>query len=497
MYGMPSNFRWRRYQLEVIEYALKAFRKGYRNVLIDAPTGFGKSLVNYCIAREMGSAFYTTPQVVLLDQIEKDPLLDIAVVKGRSNYPCLVDRNKTAANGRCIINRRFRCQEACPYKLAKRKAMEHPIAAMSFAYLIYDRFLPEEYSFGNRKLIIVDEADDIESWAEEFGSFKFRVNQDFNDIDDVIAWAHAVLKNVNRRIAELEVLDELTEKEAEELDRLRKYAIKLSVFLRKVEENRRNWVFEKEGDYLVVKPVNVGDIVNELIWSRGEYRLASSATIIDREMFCRTTGLNPKETVIIKVPAIFKKENRPVYYCPVAKMTKEERENGYDRIVGVIEKIAERHKGEKGLIHAHSYEIAREIYRRLSVDRRVIIHDSSSRDRMFREFSEAKDDAVFISVGFNRGVDLKYDQCRWQVITKVPFPDQADIRVRELWVNRKAWKWARYQAVKNLVQACGRIVRAEDDYGITYILDESFGHLFRYKREFPAWFVEAVSEVEV
>jgi len=38
--------------------------------------------------------------------------------------------------------------------------------------------------------------------------------------------------------------------------------------------------------------------------------------------------------------------------------------------------------------------------------------------------------------------------------------------------------------------------RAEDDYGVTYILDESFGYLFRYKSQFPKWFVEAVEEVE-
>ena len=493
-FGLPSDFKFRRYQKEVIEYAIRAFRKGYRNVLIDAPTGFGKSLVNYCIAKWVGEALYTTPQVVLLDQLEKDPLLDIAVVKGRANYPCTIDRKKTAANARCVTDRRFKCYEECPYRIAKARALAHSISAMSFAYLIYDRFLPEDKSFGNRKLIIVDEADDLEGWAEEFGSFKFKVGkQDFKDMDDVVIWAKAVLKNVNKRIDELEMMDELTEKEVEELEKLKKYRIKLMVFLNKVDLDRNNWVFEKKDDYLIVKPVNVGDILNDLIWSRGEYRIASSATIIDRVMFCKTTGLNPNETVIIKVPAIFPKERRPVYYYPVAKMTKEERVNGYDKMVDAIVKISERHKGEKGIVHAHSYEIAREIVRRLSMDgRRIIYHDESNRMRMFREFVRAEDDAIFIAVGFERGVDLKYDMCRWQVITKVPFPDQSDIRVRELWVNRKAWNWARYQAIKSLVQMCGRIVRAEDDYGVTYVLDESFGYLFRYKKQFPKWFLESV-----
>jgi len=495
-FGLPEGFRWRPKQAEVIKAALKAFRYGFRNVLIDAAVGFGKSLVNYCIAKRFRNAIYTTPQIALLDQIERDPLLDIAVVKGRDNYPCVVERGKTAANGRCVRDRRFKCYEDCPYKIAKARALAHPIAAMSFAYLIVDRFLPDEYSFGNRELIIVDEADDLEGWAEEFGSFRFKVEQEFKDIDDVVVWAKAVLKNTRKRIDELESYPELTDEKVKELDKLRKYEMKMIVFLNKVTEKPNNWVFELQDGYLVVKPVNVGDILNELVWSRGKYRIASSGTIIDKEMFCKTTGLNPKETFIIKVGSIFPVERRPVYYYPVAKMTKEERVNGYDRIADVVAEIVRKHKGQRGICHAHAYEIAREIYKRVSGLNgvRVAIHDEKSRRRVFKRFLDGEIDFL-ISVGFNRGIDLKYDLARYQIITKIPYADLNDIRVRELLVNRKSWNWFRYQAIKGLVQAYGRIVRAEDDWGVTYILDESFAHLFRYKSQFPSWFIEAVREV--
>ena len=492
----PYGMKFRPKQREAVYYAIKAIESGFRNVLMELPTGIGKSLANFAIAKYFNEkygwrAFYTTPQVVLLEQIEKDPVLDIAVVKGRANYHCVIDRGKTAANARCITGK-FRCFEECPYKLAKRRALMYWISAMSFAYLIYDRFVPEEFSFGNRELIIVDEADDLEGWAEEFGSFKFKTDNEFKDIDDVIIWAKAVLKNVNRKIAELESEYELTDAQVKELEKLKKYRIKLTVFLTKVRENPRNWVFEKQKEYLIVKPVNVGQILQELVWSRGRYRICSSATIISKDMFCKYCGLKEHETFMIKASSIFPKENRPVYYVPIAKMTKEERVNGYDKIVDAIVKIAEKHRGEKGLICAHSYEIAKEIYKRLSVDRTVIAHDEKNRMKMFKRFVEAKDDAIFIAVGFERGIDLKYDMCRWMCICKVPFPDQSDIRVRELWVNRKAWNWVRWNAIKTLIQACGRLVRAPDDYGVVYILDESFGYLVRYKKQFPEWFLESV-----
>jgi len=194
-------------------------------------------------------------------------------------------------------------------------------------------------------------------------------------------------------------------------------------------------------------------------------------------------------------------ENRRVYFWPVAKMTKELRSDNYGVMAEAVAKIVEKHLGDRGICHAHSYEMAKEIYDRLINSNvveeygvRVAMHNSKDRKEVFKKFLDGRIDFL-ISVGFNRGIDLKYDLARYQVITKVPFPDTSDIRVREIWVNRKAWNWARYQAIKNIVQAYGRIVRAKDDWGVTYILDSSFGHLFRYKRQFPKWFVEAVKEV--
>ena len=442
---LAKEISWRPKQKEAVLTAIKAFEKGYRNVLIDAPVGFGKTIVNYCIAEYMHKkygvdVFYTTPQVALLDQIENDRILGsrIAVVKGRDNYRCTIDPSKTAANGRCRYDRRFRCYTKCPYKVAKDIAMSHWISAMSFAYLIYDRFLPEGHGFGNRGMIIVDEADDLEGWAEEFGSFRFKVSQRFDSIDEVVAWAKAVLKNVNSRIDFYESCDVLSDREVKELDKLRKYAIKLNVFLSKVEKDKRNWVFEVKDNYLIVKPVNVGEILEDMIWSRGRYRIASSGTIINKEMFCKTTGLRLKDTVMIKVGSIFPVENRKVIYWPVAKMTKDLRDKNYDVISSAVVKILENHVGERGICHAHSYELAQKIYERILYSNiwtdygvRVAVHSSKDRKDVFKRFLNGEIDFL-ISVGFNRGIDLKYDLARFQIIVKVPYPDTSDVRVREL-----------------------------------------------------------------
>lgn len=483
---------WRPKQRETIDKCVQLVRIGIKNVLIDAPTGFGKSLVNYHIAKELHEkygyrAYYLTPQVALLDQIERDKNLDIAVIKGRENYPCFYGKN--CAVGLCRKLRTFKCDKVCPYRRAKERAMNHWITAASFAYYIMERMFAGELK--DREVIIVDEADDLENWADDFGSFTFKVDQNFTDLDSVVVWAKAVKKVVAREMLEIDLMEEKSEKTLERYEQLSKYHMKLSIFLESVDRDRNNWVFECDGKKLVVKPVDVGSILRRLVWDTSKIRICSSATILDRYMFCKTVGLNPDETAIIKVKSFFPKENRPAFYIPVAKMTKEERENSYSAVAEAVAEIVRIFRGHRGICHAHSYEIAKAIYNRVSVDGvRVAVHDREDRNEVFERFLNGEIDFL-ICVGFIRGVDLKDDLARYQIIVKVPYPDESDPRVRELWVNRKAWNWARYHAIRNIVQAYGRIVRSETDWGATIILDKSMEYLIRYKKQFPEWFLEA------
>jgi len=514
-YTIP-NLNYRKYQKETILATLKAFyEKGYDNVLIDAPTGFGKSIVNYIIAMNFTDAWYTTPQIVLLDQLEKDRMIQelggIAVIKGKDRYICpylakqspltnLFEADEEDPTGEtlkpkyeyscaaapCNSRKNFDCNEKCPYYNARERAIDSPISAMSFAFMILTRKIE---TWGERQLLIVDEGDDIENWAADFGTLTFRTPENFDSIHDVVKWADRKLRKVRSEISFLEDIETPTPQLLKRLENLRKQETKLELFLETAKDNPRNWTFRKSGTKLEVKPVYVGHILNKTIWWRGQKRLITSGTIINGNLFKEFTGL-PGKTLYLRVPHTFPVENRKVIFSPVGKMTKDQRNQTYQPLVEKIIQIIEKHEGNI-LIHAHSYEIAQEIAKRLNTNRKVIVHDSSNRDDKLKEFLKSKN-AVFISVGFTRGIDLKYDLCRCQIITKVPYPDITDIRVKEIWVNRKNWKWARYQAIKNIVQASGRIVRAPDDYGVTYILDSSFEHLLRYKKEFPDWFLRAV-----
>jgi Rad3-related DNA helicase len=53
-------------------------------------------------------------------------------------------------------------------------------------------------------------------------------------------------------------------------------------------------------------------------------------------------------------------------------------------------------------------------------------------------------------------------------------------------------EWYQRRAITHIIQGGGRIVRALDDDGIVYILDESFGYLYRQTYNIiPQWWKDS------
>ena len=120
----PASFpfpTFRAGQREALEQAREAFEAGKRFVVVEAPTGAGKSAIAVALAREARSAYVLTNQKILQDQYVND-FPDLALMKGRSNYDCLVAPTHAAA-APCIAGKRFPACEECPYFTAKGVAM--------------------------------------------------------------------------------------------------------------------------------------------------------------------------------------------------------------------------------------------------------------------------------------------------------------------------------------------------------------------------------------
>lgn len=79
---------YREGQKHAIEFVLKAFNSGKKIVILEAPTGSGKTAIGMTIANFVERSFYLTITKNLQDQLVRDFGDDVVDVKGRNAYPC-------------------------------------------------------------------------------------------------------------------------------------------------------------------------------------------------------------------------------------------------------------------------------------------------------------------------------------------------------------------------------------------------------------------------
>ena len=85
---------------------------------------------------------------------------------------------------------------------------------------------------------------------------------------------------------------------------------------------------------------------------------------------------------------------------------------------------------------------------------------------------------------------MKGDLARFAIVVKVPFGFLGD-----QWIKRRldmSQEWYQRQALIDIIQGGGRIVRSSDDWGNVYILDQSFGYLKKMTdRMIPQWWKDS------
>src|SRR5206468_5283230 len=97
-----------------------------------------------------------------------------------------------------------------------------------------------------------------------------------------------------------------------------------------------------------------------------------------------------------------------------------------------IATILTEHPREKGLIHAPSYAAGRRLVAHLAarepiLSRRLIWVESSQAKARALELHRASPmPTVLVSPSLREGVDLADDFLRFQVVTKLPYPDLGD-----------------------------------------------------------------------
>jgi len=265
--------------------------------------------------------------------------------------------------------------------------------------------------------------------------------------------------------------------------------------------NQSNWIVSdiKKENYEAVrvelKPLDVSRYCKAL-FEKCAKTLIMSATILDHKVFCRNIGLNPDKVKLIRIPSDFPVEHRPIIPLSIAYLNYNNLQSSEVKlaIAKAVDNLMTLHNNHKGIIHTTSYDQLHFIKENISQtnSRRLIVTDPEiQRDEVIFQHTATMKPTVLISPSLHTGLDLKDDLSRFQIITKVPYPNKSD-----RWTNAKRNKdaeWYYWQTALKLIQAYGRSVRSKDDWAKTYILDSAFGYFVkRNKSILPSWFIHAI-----
>jgi hypothetical protein len=457
---VPPGWELRPAQRDLL-LQVEAAWKDYDIVVITAPTAVGKTLLGYIIARWQAArgewCNYMAPTNVLIDQV-KLSFPEIPVLHKKDYYKDLKQ-----------------------YGGARRLVKASPIRLLNY----YVAFANKIYG----TVQLFDEAHCLTDMLEDNREIKFWRNQyDFPDglnlVSEAIEWAQGLCKTLDP--------------DSRQYMRLRKLIVELvAVRGDATLEYTKDLYRGRAVDVLIVKP-GLQRKAPDFLWPRGTVRkmVFMSATISREDI--RELGLAGRKVKYLECESPIPPANRPLIFQPRLNMGRQYQQHSVPMFAKmIVQELAKR--PEKGMIHV-PYSLAEWLRELLPNQPRLLFHDKHNKQAVLDEFkaSDPAEGKVLVASGMYEGIDLPYDAARWQIVGKVPYLSLGDEQVRK---RQKAHPdWYAWEALKRIIQATGRIVRAPDDKGETLLWDLNFKRLLdddkqRKQPLIPQFFKNAIREM--
>lgn len=270
--------------------------------------------------------------------------------------------------------------------------------------------------------------------------------------------------------------------------------------INEIQNNPRGWVYWQEIDkngklVSIARPIHAAPFAKSVIFDSTDIHIHMSAFPGEKNVYCRSLGLNPDQVAWASFGSTFPVNNRPNVMCSLGSMSMRNVDATLPAVLKFIERVLDKHANEKGLIHTHSYKLGQAIAKHFqSTDywpRFLFPGSGDERDAAYTKHKTGAEPTVLISPSMTEGFDFPGDTARFQIICKCPYPSLGDLQV-------KAKKdddplWYKLETIKTIVQAAGRICRFEEDYGVTYLLDSDIDRLFNDCGQYlPGWFSKAM-----
>jgi len=496
-----------------------------RVLLVEAPPGVGKSHVVMALARWSEDAYLLTSQKLLQDQYEREFGAELQVVKGRDNYACerYADTHVPTSRGLCRRRRGVVC--ACPYARAKQAAINGPIFCTNTWYFATLRHWHAE-TLRRRKLLIIDEAHHLEAQLVHVCTARFSYEEmkawfggPLPRLDDPAAYRELMLGHEDRLAAALDEIEfALATFAAADADdptflaappapveqALLDQCDSLSTALARIRAfaagDAREWIVrypDEPAATLELLPLTVAEEARAMLEESAPVTVLSSAYLGAATAVAAALGVAPEAVRSLAVSSPFSLEQRPIVYRPVGALSRATVAVYEPALLDAVAAILRQHRADKGLIHVASYAAGHRLVRGLhacapeEAGRLLLVASAELKTASLDQHRASAQPTVLVAPSLREGVDLPDDFLRFQVVTKMPFPDLGDPWIQAR--HARDPRWYALETATAFVQAYGRSCRHAEDWGVTYVLDGALARFVqRYRVLLPDWVLAAV-----
>ena len=514
--GLPDKFTaFRPGQADI---ALDVAASDHRFELVSSPTGSGKSIIYIAAARLTGRTVIVTATKGLQQQLMADfESMGLVDIRGQNNYRCVaVDAGAEFAGvvpqgsgcdlGPCHVGLTCSLKESgCGYYDQLSRARDADLVVTTYAYWLAmtRRGSEDGRGLGKFDLLVLDEAHAAPDELANFCAVEInhrRIAELLGDEiglppDDFPPWAKVALDIALGRSRDCKKsLDSKTSDRRDTVRTMRQLSY-LGSQLRELASNSSiatEWIVESNTRVTKFSPIWAQAYAERYLWGGTKRVLLISAVLQERAAWY--LGIPAAKMRFREYASTFNPSKRQLVYLPTVRVGRNVTEGEIRLWVNRIDAVIAKHValGHKGIVHTVSYDRARELVDRSRHPADLFItHKNSTGARTaVAMFKRSQGPRVLVSPSMEAGYDFPGDECRFQVIAKVPFIDTRSEIVQARSDSDK--RYLDYVVALRIIQQVGRGVRSEDDECTCYIIDDHWAW-FRAKAKdmFPVWFRKA------
>lgn len=535
----PEKYTPRPNQVKVLNQLSEIINNKQRFVILQCPTGTGKSHIANTIAnassdcpedivnivnsysvfrKNIANGKYIHEEVFnnakpwgaacltvtkhLQNQYES-VFSESKVLKGKGNYNCNLEPMLTADIAPCTLNSSLidRCVKShgCAYfdKLKDNLKSKHQVYN-------YSKFLSIPSFARKKQFLICDEASEVEEMI--VGHFSTDLNYKMMDYYNINYGSKIKDDNIHKNIKWLEnvanemtlIVNKLQQKSTNSTyptrDKQRDIKIlkfcktqleKISLIIKGYKIS--DYVCNFDKDNVSFTPVYV-DKLSQYLWAKNKHIILMSGTIFDVDTYTKSLGI--KEYEYIEVDSEFSPEKSPIYIPAKYSLNYSNLDKNLPLVAKQAEEICNIFKNDNGIIHTHTNKITSAFKKQIKNHQRFLFRENHiTNECIMIEHVESEHPTVLVSPSMAFGVDLQGDLSKFQIIVKLPYLSLGDKRVNKIFKENKEW-YTMKMFVK-LIQMCGRSTRSDIDESCTYILDKAaIDAIKRNWNKLPSYFKE-------